>query len=458
MVYCIIGLFIAHTLILSGDYDRRFCATYPVYFDTAWKLTLQLLLTALFVGIFWLVLELGGSVFRLIDVEYFSILLSKNWFYIPATTLAIAIGIHLTDVHSGMIRGLRTIILLLFSWLLPLVVLIVGGFLVTLIAAKVQYARDDAEIYLSMACALIIFINATYQDGTYPFADAFSVRKWSATIGAQLLLPLMLLSACGLYRRINQNGWLPLTVQEVGIFLIICSYSLGYGYAAVFGRRWLKFIEVWNFVVALLILAVFLALNSPLADPLKISAKSQLHRIKLGIAPNMSSYYFLQGEAGRFGTPAITIKMPRQNMRNVTSTYQMLSFTDKKKKFFIHTSNQAYLESFLQQNLAATYIGTNISHCVDNDATTCHIWLQPITGSNKSDILLLVASDGLLYLLHQNAENLWQLQGFWKIPYACRSAREKVANGDYKFVPAKVNDMEIGGRRFTFESLVKCTN
>src|ERR1700733_7759198 len=39
------GLFIAHALILGGDVDRRFMATYPTHFDVAWKLALQLILT-----------------------------------------------------------------------------------------------------------------------------------------------------------------------------------------------------------------------------------------------------------------------------------------------------------------------------------------------------------------------------------------------------------------------------
>jgi hypothetical protein len=39
----VLGLFIAHSLIVAGDQERRFIASYPRYFDVAWKLEIQLL-------------------------------------------------------------------------------------------------------------------------------------------------------------------------------------------------------------------------------------------------------------------------------------------------------------------------------------------------------------------------------------------------------------------------------
>ena len=55
------ALFIAHALIAAGDEARKWIARYEIYFDTAWKLGIQLALSLLFVGVFWGVLELGAA-------------------------------------------------------------------------------------------------------------------------------------------------------------------------------------------------------------------------------------------------------------------------------------------------------------------------------------------------------------------------------------------------------------
>jgi hypothetical protein len=72
------GLFIAHSLIASGDADRRFVASYPRYFDVAWKHGVQLVLALIFVGAFWALLWLGAALFELIKVHFLTDLIKKS--------------------------------------------------------------------------------------------------------------------------------------------------------------------------------------------------------------------------------------------------------------------------------------------------------------------------------------------------------------------------------------------
>src|SRR5215469_9756031 len=65
------ALFIGQALVAGGDHDRRFIAHYATHFDVAWKLGLQGLLSGVFVGIFWAVLELGAALFNLIGLSGF---------------------------------------------------------------------------------------------------------------------------------------------------------------------------------------------------------------------------------------------------------------------------------------------------------------------------------------------------------------------------------------------------
>jgi hypothetical protein len=91
------GLFIAHSLIVSGDADRKFIASYPRYFDVAWKHGVQVILVLIFAGAFWALLWLGATLFELIRVHFLTELIKKPWFAIPATVMACTSAIHVTD-------------------------------------------------------------------------------------------------------------------------------------------------------------------------------------------------------------------------------------------------------------------------------------------------------------------------------------------------------------------------
>src|SRR6185312_12964113 len=65
-----VGLFIAQSLIAGGDAEGRYVAHYSSYFDAAWKLGVQLALSAVFVGVFWGVLWLGAALFDLIKLDF----------------------------------------------------------------------------------------------------------------------------------------------------------------------------------------------------------------------------------------------------------------------------------------------------------------------------------------------------------------------------------------------------
>ena len=122
MVFTAAGLFIGHHLLEAGDLDDRVIARYPTYFDLAWKHGVQLAMSIAFVGVFWLVLMLGGALFKLIGIDFVEELIRKTWFAIPATTTMFAAAVQLTDVRHGLIRGIRTVALTLLSWLSPVLV------------------------------------------------------------------------------------------------------------------------------------------------------------------------------------------------------------------------------------------------------------------------------------------------------------------------------------------------
>ncbi|HET7594746.1 MAG TPA: hypothetical protein VFK49_04780, partial [Stellaceae bacterium] len=107
MVFALVGLFIAHSLVVAGDGERRIIAGYSRYFDAAWKHGVQLALALVFVGLFWGLLELGAGLFKLINLDFLRRLIEHRWFGLPATTLAFASALHVTDARAGIVRGIR---------------------------------------------------------------------------------------------------------------------------------------------------------------------------------------------------------------------------------------------------------------------------------------------------------------------------------------------------------------
>jgi hypothetical protein len=163
-----VGLFIAQALIVSGNADRKFIAGYGRYFDIAWKHGVQIVLAALFLGAFWLLLLLGGALFKLIKIDFLVELIAKQWFAVPASTFAVACAIHITDVRADIVRGVRTLKLTLLSWLLPLMAVMAMAFLAALVFTGLEplwSTRRATAVLLVAAAALVLLLNAAYQDG-----------------------------------------------------------------------------------------------------------------------------------------------------------------------------------------------------------------------------------------------------------------------------------------------------
>ncbi|RZI98454.1 MAG: DUF4153 domain-containing protein [Brevundimonas sp.] len=307
------ALFIGHHLVLPADLERRWIAAFPTYFDTAWKAGVQLALSIGFTGAFWLLLFLGSALFKVIGLSFLEDLIQQRWFSIPVTTLMFATAVHLTDVRDGLIRGVRSVALMLLSWLLLLMTVLAAGFLAALPFTGLSKLWDTGSataLVLSAAAALIILINTAYQDGR---ADTLppAILRVTVRIAAILLTPLVLLAFWGLALRIGQHGLTPDRIIATACALIGAAYAGGYGYAALKpfwrkGANWMQPLERTNVITAVLEFAVILALFSPLADPARLSVADQVARLERGaVAPQAFDYRFLRFESGKAGLAAL---------------------------------------------------------------------------------------------------------------------------------------------------------
>jgi hypothetical protein len=308
LVFSVAGFYIAHALVQAGVQDKRRIAAYPTYFEAAWKLLIQIKFSLLFVGVLWLVLTLGAALFMLVKIGFLKDLLQESWFAIPVTAFAFSCAIHITDVRPAIVRGIRTLLLVLLSWLLPIATLIVAGFLLSLPwtgLSALWATRHAASVLLGSAAVLIILINAAFQNGETASGVARLVRA-SARVAALSLLPLTAIAIYALSLRVNQYGWTTDRIISAACLLVSSCYALGYAWAACRRRGWLEPIASVNIATAFVVLAVLLGLFTPIADPARLSVNSQMARLAAGkIGADKFDFDYLKFEGARYGAAAL---------------------------------------------------------------------------------------------------------------------------------------------------------
>src|SRR5690606_33754989 len=185
-------------------------------------------------GVLWLILWLGSALFMLVKLDFLRHLLTRPWFSVTVTAFAFAVALHVTDVRPGIVRGIRGLLLVLMSWLLPVATLIVGGFVVSLpfVGLEPLWAtRHATSVLLGATAVLILLINATFQGGELG-PRIVRVLRIVARIACLLLLPMVAIAIYSLSLRVQQYGWTADRVIAAASLLVAACYACGYLWAA----------------------------------------------------------------------------------------------------------------------------------------------------------------------------------------------------------------------------------
>ena len=302
------GLFIINQLLEHRTQGFRLFTNYAAHFEDGWMRGFQLVLSLIFTLLVWGVLELGKGLFDLIHVEWFGHMIEHNWFRSPVLAMAFAGSVHLTDIRPVVLRGMRTLGLTLLSWLLPLVVVLGCGFLVALLftgLSPLWSTRFAAWILLWAVTVTLLYLNAAYNDGDPAHRPVVALR-WTGRVAGPMMLVLAVLAAYAIGLRVGQHGWTPQRVRSAAVALVAVVYGGGYTWATLSNGPWLRPLERVNVVASLLILAILIALFSPLADPARLSVDSQMARLSAAeVSADQFDYQFLHFDAGRYGTDAL---------------------------------------------------------------------------------------------------------------------------------------------------------
>jgi hypothetical protein len=466
--FCVGFFFIAHSLVLAAAHDRRRIPHYATCFESAWKLAIQLLFSAMFVAGVWLVMWLGDALFDLLKLNFLGELLRKSWFSVPLVCLSFSSAMHTTDVRPAIVRGIRSLLLVLMAWILPIAVLLVGGFLAALPFTGLQVlwqTRHATAVLLASCAVLVLLVNAAFQAGDAATGLARSVR-WAARLACFLPLPLALLGVYALGLRVGDYGWTTERVLAAACLLVALFYAGGYLLAGA--RRqgpWLDGLRQVNLAAALLILAVSFALFTPIADPARIAVNDQVARLSRGATlAERFDYVFLRFHGARYGMQALQA-LAQQGAGPQAATVRSRSAAMLQRTFedpwrtpdFAAADMSANLHvwpqgtplppGFLQQewHRAGTAV---VPACLRRAGSQCDAIVLDADGDGQQDVLLvgLTHNDGAALMALRGGK--WQLVARPPLQLAgCTGLQQRLRDGDFKLVAPVLRDIEVGGQR-----------
>ncbi len=482
-VFLSLGYFIAHSLVLSAVQDHTRIAKYATHFELAWKLMIQLAFSAMFVGALWAALWMGATLFMLVKLDFLRQLLEESWFAIPVIVFAFACAMHITDVRPAIVRGIRSLLLVLLSWLLPITTLIVVGFLVSLLVTGLEplwATRSATAVLLGAAATLVVLINAAFQNGEVGAGLSIVIRL-SAKLAAVSLLPIVGIAIYALDLRVTEYGWTTDRIIAAACLLVASFYALGYAWAACQRAGWLTFIAPVNMAAAYVILVVLFGVFSPIADPARISVNSQVDRLLSGvISADKFDFEYLKFEGVRYGRAAL------ERLKNQTQGAQTAVIRDKAE----HVLEQKELrypseakasrgevasnitvwpqkvtlpESFNKQNWATYQNVWELPLCLKRAGVPCDAFLSDVDSDSRPEVFLIGrehTSDSVV--LAEDADGGWSVVGHLPDTLTgCASLREKLLAGEFQLIPRRVRDLEIDGQRIEiqqkfFPVQVKC--
>lgn len=470
-MFSIVGLFIAHALVLAAARDGRPVARHATYFDVAWKLGVQLGFSLLFVGVTWAVLQLGAALFGLIKLDFLTHMINKSWFGIPVTTFAFACAMQLTDVRPAIVRGIRGLALTLMSWLLPVTVVLVAGFLLSLPftgLAPLWATRHAGSVLLLSAALLVGLINAARQDGDETATPVRAIRL-GARVAAALLLPIVVLAIYALALRVADYGWTVERVQAAACMLVAACYALGYGWAT-FKGGWLPTLDRVNVATAFAILAVIVLIFSPLVDPSRVAVHSQVARLENGrVDARHFDFVFLRFDGARFGRDALDrieahpvgpdaawVRQRIAAVRKLDHAWNRGDLdqgaVDLAANLHPHPANAVLPATLLHTDFGAMKNHWRLPACLHQAHNTCDVVWLDVTGDGQPELVVLPTDARSGGVLAEITPGQWRMIGSIETGQ-CGPARDALLAGTGHSVEPRLRDVEAGGQRLQVEPI-----
>lgn len=308
------GLFVLLPYLQCRLKHQAWTAPYPELFENAWQNGLTLVLVAPFVGLCWVVLWLWGALFELVQIHFFRDLFKEQAFVYMATGVMVGLGILIARMQKRPLQILRQIVFAVFRGLLPLVAFIAVLFLVCLPfvgLAPLWDTRSATAILVTLIYLIVLFVNAVFQDcadheSGSPEATGSALYPkplWRLIQAGLIVLPVYAgIALYALWLRVDQYGWTAERWMALFFVLLVSGHALGYCWAALRPGPPLAAMPRVNVLLSFASLVFIAALNSPIADPFRVTVDSQRARLQDGrLEPEKLDLEHLRFANGRRG-------------------------------------------------------------------------------------------------------------------------------------------------------------
>ena len=453
-------LFIGNALVTAGDVDGKPIANFATYFETSWKQVTQLALAIVFVGFFWLVLWLGTLLFRSIEIAIVGETIGKPWFWIPVTTVAVSVALHLTDSQAGLVQGARTLLLNLLSWLMPVLTLIGAAFLIALFFTGLDplwRTRWATTSLMVAAVLLILLINSHFQDGRASASPRILLH--TRFLAALMLMPLVVLASIGLGLRVDQYGWTPSRVLSCAYLVMLAAHALGYAFAAVTSGPALRSLPTTNVVSAFVVVLGLIALMTPIADPARISVVDQVNRLESGrIAPDKFDFAFLESRSGSYGKDAyqrLRINPQGPNATEISARIEQLRIkaqptaasreTRLRNITVVRPTGGTLPADFISQDWKPPASGLPLPRCLTMADAKCDASLLDLDNDDSPEIM--TSDSAIVAVFTHNADGKWTIAGTIHERLGCPGVRDALRKGDVELVAPRFKELEVAGER-----------
>jgi len=278
--------------------------------DHAWTDVILWCLSCAFLLAVWLLLVLLGGLFGLIGIDAVKQLILKPWFMLMLAggTLGMIVGL-LRD-RDSVITLLHRVARTILSVLAPLLGIGLVLFVIALAFTGLEplWRETEATTPILLACILaaLLLTNAVIGNAEEE-EPKVRIIAWGAMALGAAMLPLAIVAAISMSKRIGQYGFSPDRLWAAIVVTVAVAVSAAYLFALVRGRlNWAPLLRRTNvlIVAGIAILALLLAL--PILDFAAVSARDQVARLEAGrIAPDKFDWSAMRFDFGPTGVRAV---------------------------------------------------------------------------------------------------------------------------------------------------------
>jgi hypothetical protein len=413
--------------------------------------------------LFWLTLYLGSALLELIKLDFLNRLMGHEWFSIPVTALTFAAAIHLTDVRVSIISGVRSLIHIVLSWLLPTMAIIVGIFLAGLPFTGLDPLWRTSHaglLLLAVAGVLAALINTVYRDGTEE-QTAPRFLRLGATLGAVELVPIVSIAALALGLRVHQYGWSVSRVFAAAVTVVAAWHAIGYLFAVARRGPWLKSVERCNIFGAILVLATLIALLTPVADPARMAVADQVARLKSGrVTPEKFDYAYLRWSGERYGKVALErLAADQGNAQRIrdganlalTATSQWAARNaapteaERAAAISVYPSGKPLPANFLRQDWAKGERWLQ-PQCLNDSSKHCDAFQMDLDGDGTDEIIMVETSAPSRAFVLTVSGGTWIIAGQLAGGVACDGVLPALREGRFNQAVSPMKDLQVAGR------------